>query len=81
MVASQKLFLQLPYNIATNLDTQPFLGPMNFAWLTKDIAPDGVLGNAKTADAGRGALYLDQAAQETADLLNQILAFRFAEET
>ena len=59
------------------LDAQPFLGPLNFAWLTRDIAKDGVLGNAKTAHPDRGEQYLAAAASETADMLGRILEFSF----
>ncbi|MCJ7623897.1 MAG: creatininase family protein, partial [Anaerolineaceae bacterium] len=44
------------------LQTPPFLGPLNFAWLTGDISRTGVLGNAKTADPQRGKMYLEDAA-------------------
>lgn len=59
------------------LNTHPFLGALNFAWLTKDIAPDGVIGNPKTADAKRGGDYLEGAAREVADLLTQVVEFSF----
>jgi creatinine amidohydrolase len=58
------------------LETPPFLGPMNFAWLTKDISESGVIGNAQTADASRGEKYLKDAADELATILEKISTFR-----
>jgi creatinine amidohydrolase/Fe(II)-dependent formamide hydrolase-like protein len=59
------------------MEATPFLGPLNFAWLTKDIAPEGVLGNAQTADPKRGEEYLAGAVKQTVELLRQIMDFRF----
>ncbi len=55
----------------------PFAHALNYAWLTRDISLDGVLGNAQTADAGRGKKYLEDAAKETADLIMKIIDFDF----
>ncbi len=54
------------------LETPPFLGPLNFAWLTRDITRTGVLGNAKTADPLRGKMYIEDAAVSVAELLTKI---------
>jgi len=59
------------------MDTPPFLGPLNFAWLTRDIASAGVLGNAQTADAVRGVQYLSEAAEGLAGLIMKIPSFEF----
>ena len=60
-----------------SMNTQPFMGALNFAWLTRDITPSGVLGNAKTADPLRGKKYLDDAAIEVANLFEKIRKFEF----
>ncbi len=36
----------------------PFMGTLTFAWLTQDIAPDGVLGDATVATAKKGGGFL-----------------------
>lgn len=59
------------------LNTTPFMGPLNFAWLTRDIAPTGVLGNAKTADPARGEKYLSDGALEVSEMIKKIVEFEF----
>lgn len=59
-------------------DTPPFADPLNFAWLTRDITANGVLGNAQTADPERGERYLDNAVDECIQLLRKISKFKFA---
>ncbi len=55
----------------------PFMGALTFAWLTQDIAPDGVLGDATAASAEKGERFLAQAAEELAGLLLDIQDFTF----
>lgn len=59
------------------MKTPPFMGALNYAWLTRDIAPIGVLGDATTADPERGEKYLSDAAGEVADLLVKVKEFEF----
>jgi len=59
------------------LNTPPFMGPLNFAWLTRDISRTGVLGNAQTANAAKGAEFGSRAARELAGIFKQIAAFEF----
>lgn len=68
----------LPRHLQTG-EHPPFMGPLTFAWLTKDISTDGVLGDATTADAVRGERYLTDAAVQTANLLRDISVFEFAQ--
>jgi creatinine amidohydrolase len=56
----------------------PFMGPLTFAWLTQDIAPDGVLGDATLATAEKGQAFLAQAADQVAELLQDIRDFKFS---
>ena len=56
----------------------PFMGPLTFAWLTKDITSTGVLGDATAADPAKGERFLSDAATQTADLLREISSFDFA---
>ena len=67
----------LPAHLQT-LKYPPFMGPLTFAWLTQDITPTGVLGDATQADPAKGERFLSDAAAETADLLREIADFRFA---
>lgn len=57
--------------------TPPFMGALNFAWLMDDIAPEGVLGNPRTADPARGEKYLHDAALQVAQSLHQVKDFTF----
>lgn len=59
----------------------PFMGPLTFAWLTQDIAPDGVLGDATVATAEKGGAFLAQAAIEIAELIQDIQTFSFTDST
>lgn len=71
-----------PANLPTHLQrmaSPPFMGPLTFAWLTQDITPTGVLGDATAANPAKGERFLDDAAHQTADLLQEICDFRFAD--
>jgi creatinine amidohydrolase len=70
-----------PANLPTHLQrmaSPPFMGPLTFAWLTQDITPTGVLGDATAASPAKGEHFLDDAAHQMADLLQEICDFRFA---
>ncbi|MDE3104939.1 MAG: creatininase family protein [Acidobacteriota bacterium] len=47
----------------------PENGPATFAWLTRDIAPSGVMGDPRPATAENGALWLQAAAEKVAAAL------------
>jgi creatinine amidohydrolase len=47
----------------------------NFAWLTKDIAPSGVLGDPTAATAENGERWSDAAAVRVAEMLLAMYAF------
>lgn len=69
-----------PSSLPTHLQRlkhPPFMGPLNFGWLTHDIASNGVFGDATVADASKGKVFLDDAAKEVADLLQEIRKFEF----
>lgn len=66
----------LPLHLEKN-STPPFLGPLNYAWLMRDISPGGVLGDATTADPERGSKYLADGAREVADLFSKAMTFSF----
>jgi creatinine amidohydrolase len=59
------------------MDTPPFMGALNFAWLTRDIAPLGVLGDATVATPEKGSKFLTDAAAEVAGLFKKIKDFEF----
>ena len=54
----------------------PENGAANFAWLTRDIAPSGVMGDPRPATAANGELWLNAAAKRIAAVLQEILEFR-----
>lgn len=47
----------------------------NFAWLTSDIAPSGVLGDPKAATAEKGKAWAEQAAKRIAEILIAMYQF------
>jgi creatinine amidohydrolase len=53
----------------------PENGAANFAWLTRDIAPSGVMGDPRPATAANGELWLKAAATRIAAVLKEILDF------
>jgi creatinine amidohydrolase len=53
----------------------PENAPATFAWLTRDIAESGVLGDPRPATAENGARWLEQAATRLAGALSAMLKF------
>jgi creatinine amidohydrolase len=60
-------------NYIARVDKPEMLKPegssANFAWLTRDIAPSGVLGDPSAATAENGARWADEAAERVAEIL------------
>jgi creatinine amidohydrolase len=60
-------------NYIARVDQPELLKPegssANFAWLTKDIAPSGVLGDPSPATAGNGERWSNEAAEHIAEIL------------
>jgi creatinine amidohydrolase len=60
-------------NYIARVDRPELLKPegssANFAWLTRDIAPSGVLGDPSAATAEKGARWVDEAAARIAEIL------------
>jgi creatinine amidohydrolase len=54
---------------------RPENSPANFAWLTRDIAPSGVMGDPNPATAKKGALWIDEAATRIAAALTAMAAY------
>jgi creatinine amidohydrolase len=53
----------------------PENAPATFAWVTRDLASSGVMGDPRPATAENGALWLDQAAARLAAALEAMLRF------
>jgi creatinine amidohydrolase len=53
----------------------PENAPATFAWLTRDIAPSGVMGDPRPASAENGARWLDQAARRLAAALEAMCRY------
>jgi creatinine amidohydrolase len=53
--------------------------PATFAWLTRDIASSGVLGDPRPASPEKGARWLEQAATRLAAVLQEMARFRDAQ--
>ena len=60
-------------NYIADIDKPELLRPENasatFAWLTRDIAPSGVMGDPNPASAEKGALWIEEAAGKIAAAL------------
>ena len=60
-------------NYIATLDTESILaperGPVNFAWLTRDIAESGVLGDPTPATAENGERWIAAAAAKAAEAI------------
>jgi len=54
----------------------PENAPATFAWLTRDIAPSGVMGDPRPATAENGALWAEQAAERIAHALEAMLLWK-----
>jgi len=67
-------------NYIAQVDKPETLLPENalatFAWLTRDIAPSGVMGDPRPATAENGALWADQAAECIAQALEAMLHWK-----
>jgi creatinine amidohydrolase len=53
----------------------PEFAPATFAWLTRDIAPSGVMGDPTPATAAHGELWVEAAATKVAAALQAMLDF------
>jgi creatinine amidohydrolase len=53
-------------------------GPANFAWLTRDIAPSGVMGDPRPSSAEKGARWLERMATAVAEALVAMVEFNGA---
>src|ERR1700680_3952203 len=53
----------------------PENAPATFAWLTKDIAPSGVMGDPRPATAEKGSRWLEQAATRLAAALEEMVHY------
>ena len=54
----------------------PENAPATFAWLTRDIAASGVMGDPRSATAENGARWVEQAAQRIAQALDAMLRWK-----
>jgi creatinine amidohydrolase len=67
-------------NYIATLDNPELLlpenSPANFSWLTRDIAPSGVMGDPRPANAENGARWIEEAATAVAAALQAMLDFK-----
>jgi creatinine amidohydrolase len=56
-------------NLADEQPLRPENAPATFAWLTRDIAPLGVMGDPRGASAENGARWIEAAAARLAEAL------------
>lgn len=54
----------------------PENGPATFAWLTRDIAPSGVMGDPNPATAENGAKWIEEAATQVAAALTAMFHYK-----
>jgi creatinine amidohydrolase len=50
-------------------------GRVRYGWLTQDLNPQGAVGDATLADAGKGRLLVDHAARGLVDLVGDMARF------
>jgi creatinine amidohydrolase len=66
-------------NYIAQVDAPELLRPENasttFSWLTRDIAPSGVMGDPRPATAANGELWVNEAAEKIAAALEAMLRF------
>jgi creatinine amidohydrolase len=76
LVRTEKLrdFEGLPARLAARNVLLGAEKPIGFGWLSRDLHPAGVCGNAARADAARGRAYLDFLADRLAELLAEVAA-------
>jgi creatinine amidohydrolase len=55
---------------------RPENAPATFAWLTRDIAPSGVMGDPNPASAEKGKRWIEEAAEKVAAALNAMAAYK-----
>jgi creatinine amidohydrolase len=55
---------------------KPEFAPATFSWLTRDIAPSGVMGDPRPATAANGAKWIEAAAVKVAEALMAMLEFK-----
>jgi creatinine amidohydrolase len=71
---------QYTVNYIASLDNPEFLlpefAPATFSWLTRDIAPSGVMGDPRPATAENGAKWIEAAATQVAKALQAMLDFK-----
>ena len=70
-----KNFPNLAVRLAEKTRVLQAEGGAGFAWQAQDLNPDGVTGNAASADAGRGAAMLDHIAHRLSEALAEMAAF------
>ncbi len=70
---------QYTVNYIADVDHPELLLPENaaatFAWLTRDIAPSGVMGDPRPATAENGSLWIEEASTRIAAVLQAMIAF------
>jgi creatinine amidohydrolase len=54
---------------------RPENAPATFAWLTRDIAPSGVMGDPNPATAEKGTRWIEEAAKKIAAALAAMSAY------
>jgi creatinine amidohydrolase len=71
---------QYTVNYIADIDNpQPILpenGPATFAWLTRDIAPSGVMGDPNPANAKNGVKWVEQMSTRIAELLQAMAGYQ-----
>jgi creatinine amidohydrolase len=64
----------LPAALARRNELLGVEAPVGIGWLSQDLGPAGVCGNARSADAARGAVLLDHLADRLARLVGEMAA-------
>lgn len=65
-------FRGLPHELADGAQVLGAEKPIGIGWMSEDLHPEGVVGNAAAADAGRGAQLLDYLGSQLATLIAEV---------
>ena len=50
-------------------------GAVGFGWMAQDLDPSGAMGDAASADAGRGAILVERAARALVQLCTEVASY------
>ena len=74
LVAMDRALCHYPARLEDPGELRPENAPAIFSWMTRDIAPEGVMGDATKADATKGQRWFDAAMDKLAEQVRQLIS-------